>query len=151
MEIQLIEAKKEVMNCKAMLDKAYDMYSETEEEQEPRRIPRTRELKRALELEKPKEVELANKITWNEQFSILIDGNWEHWLDKVNQHLGNLLDKANQQNEIQRKMVKHYANKEMNARAKLKGAKAKIEALTHQKEKEKLDILDEASLHAKNT
>ncbi len=48
-------------------------------------------------------------------------------------------------------MEKDYANGERNAREKLKVAKAKIEALTHQKEKEKLDILVEASLHAQNT
>ena len=48
-------------------------------------------------------------------------------------------------------MEKHYAKRERNARAKLKATKAKLEALTHQKEKEKLDILAEASFHAQNT
>ena len=45
-------------------------------------------------------------------------------------------------------MAKHYANRERNARAKLKAKKEQIEALTHQKEKEKLEILAEASLQA---
>ena len=60
----------------------------------------------------------------------------------------NLLDKANKENGIQRMMVKHYAMRGKIARAKLKRAHAKIEALTKQEEKRRLDILVEASLHA---
>lgn len=45
-------------------------------------------------------------------------------------------------------MEKHYANRERNARAKLKAAKEKIESLAHQEEKTKLDILSKDSLQA---
>lgn len=134
--------------AKALLEEAYDRYGEPEEKQETRKRPRTRGLKRALELEKQNEAELANELTWNEKFAILVNENREHWLDKVNQHIEKLLDKANKQNKIQKKMAKHYANRERIAREKLKDAKERIEALTHQKEKEKLDILGEASLQA---
>jgi len=95
MEIKLIKGKREEMKAKALLDEASDRYGEFEEEQEPRKRPRTRGLKRALELEKQKEAELANELTWNEKFSILINENREHWIDKVNQHLEKLLDKTN--------------------------------------------------------
>jgi len=81
----------------------------------------------------------------------LVDENWEHWLDKVNQDLEKILDKSNQRNEIHRKMAKHYANIERNARENLKAVKAKIEALTHQKEKENIYIHVEASFHVQNT
>ena len=66
MEIQLIKAKREGKKSKALLDEAYGEYGEQQEEQVPRRRPRTRGLKRALELEKQKEVELANQLTLNE-------------------------------------------------------------------------------------
>ena len=54
--IQLIKEKREDEKVKALLDEAYGQYSE----QVTRRRPRTRGLKRALELEKQKEAQLAN-------------------------------------------------------------------------------------------
>jgi len=65
-------------------------------------------------------------------------------------HLKNLLEKAKKDNDIQRRMVKHYAMRDKIARAKLKRAHAKIEALTKKEKKKRLDILAEASLHASN-
>ena len=43
----------------------------------PRKRPSTRALKRALELERKKEVELANELTLNEQFAIIVNENQE--------------------------------------------------------------------------
>ena len=40
--------------------------------------PRARGLKRALELEKHKEAELANELTLNEHLAIMINENKEH-------------------------------------------------------------------------
>ena len=57
------------------------------------------------------------------------------------------LAKAQKDNDIQRKMAKHYAIRNKIARAKLKRAHAKIQALTKQEKKEKLEILAEVSLH----
>ena len=63
-----------------MLDEAYERYGETNEEEEkvPRKRTRTRGLKRALELERKKEVELANELNMNEQFAIMVNENREH-------------------------------------------------------------------------
>ena len=121
-------------------------FLEEQEEQEPRSRPRTRGLKRALALERKKEVELANQRTLNEQLAMVINENQEPWLDRPNEHLEKLLGKANKDNDILRRKIKHYAQRDKIAMAKLKRAYAKIEALTMQNEKKKLDILAEASL-----
>lgn len=84
----------------------------------------------------------------NEKFDILVNENQEHWLDKVNHHLEKLLNKSNQQNEIQKNMAKHYANRKRISRVKLKAAKEKIEALTKKKEEDKIEILAKESLMA---
>ena len=61
-----------------MLDEAYERYGETNEAEE--KVPR----KRALELERKKEIELANELTLNKQFSIIVNDNREKWLDRAN-------------------------------------------------------------------
>ena len=66
----------------------------------PRRRARTIGLNRALELEKHKDAELANELTLNEQFPRMINDNQEHWLERVKNHLENLLDKAKRDNNI---------------------------------------------------
>ena len=50
----------------------------------PRRRPRTRGLKMALELVMKKEVVLANKLALNEHFAVIFNENWEKWIDKDN-------------------------------------------------------------------
>jgi len=52
MEIQLIKAKREEMKAKELLDESYDRHGEPQQEKKSR--PRTRGLKRALELERQK-------------------------------------------------------------------------------------------------
>ena len=94
-----------------------------------------------MELEKQKEAELANELTLNEQFSKMVNEKWGHWLERVNNHLENLLNKGKRENKIHINMVKYYCRRNQIARAKLKAAKARIEALIHQGEKKKLDIL----------
>jgi len=68
----------------------------------------------------------------------------------VNGHLEHLLDKTNKDNGIQIRMEKYYAMRNKIARAKLKRAHEKIEALTKKEDKKRLDILAKASLHASN-
>ena len=114
----------------------------------PKRRPRTRGLKRALELEKEKEAQLANQLTLNEKMGQMVNENLEYWLERANTHLEYLLAKDNSDTEVQIRMAKYYAMRNKIAKGKFKRAHAKIEALTHQKEKDKLDILVEASLHA---
>lgn len=80
----------------------------------------------------------------------MINQDWEYWLDRVNDHLEKLLAKTKKDNDIQRRMEKHYAMRNQIARAKLKRAQAKIEKLTKKEDKRKLYILAEASLHASN-
>ena len=63
------------------------------EKQVPRRRPRTRGLKRALELEWQKERELVDELTLNEQFAVVINANQEKLLDRDNQNLERLLEK----------------------------------------------------------
>ena len=58
------------------------------------------------------------------------------------------MEKSKRDNDIQRKMDKHYAMRNKIARAKLKRALAKIRALTELKEKEKLNILADFSFQA---
>lgn len=45
-------------------------------------------------------------------------------------------------------MAKHYVYRVRISRAKLKAAKEKIEALTKEEDKRRLEIIAEASLHA---
>ena len=79
---------------------------------------------------------------------MVINEKREPLLDRANQHLENILENENKDNDILRKKVKHYAQKDKIAKAKLKRANAKIEALTMKNEKRKLDIPAEASLQA---
>jgi len=62
-----------------------------------------------LELEREKEAQLANQLTLNEQFGIMMNENWEYGLDRVNTHLEDLLAIANIDMKIQRRMTKYYA------------------------------------------
>lgn len=75
MEVQHIKEKREAEKAKALINEAYGEYSDHLEEQVPRKRSRARGLKRALELEKQKEVELANELTLNEQFSKMVSEN----------------------------------------------------------------------------
>ena len=105
-------------------------------------------MKRALELEREKEVELANELTLNEQFSIIVNENQEKWLDKANQHLEKLLEKENKDNDIFRRRAKNYFKKKQIVSSKLQKAKSRLETLTKKNEGEKLNILAEVSLQA---
>jgi len=78
----------------------------------------------------------------------MINENQEHWLEKVNQNLDNLLYKAKKDNEIQRRMAKYYCRRNQIARSKLKKMKSKPETQNIQEEKRKFDILAMASFHA---
>ena len=48
------------------------------------------------------EVELANELTLNVQFAIMVNENWENWLNKTIQNLENLLEKEKKDNDILR-------------------------------------------------
>ena len=76
-------------------------------------------MKKSLELERQKEVELEEQHTLNEELVKDIAENRESWLEKVNKHLETLLEKANRDVEMQRKMAKYYARRNQVARSKL--------------------------------
>lgn len=114
----------------------------------PRIRQRARGLNKALEQERKREEELANQLTLKDQLSEMVNENREYFLEKVNDHLENLLDNAKKDNDIPIKMAKHYAMRDKIARAKLKRAHGKIESLTRKEEKKRLDILAKASIHA---
>lgn len=76
--------------------------------------------------------------------------NRESWLERVRTHLETLLGNVNRDVELQRKMAKYYARRNQAVRSKLKRAHEKIDKLTKQEERRRLDILAEASLHASN-
>ena len=61
------------------------------------------------------------------------------------------LEKTQRDLGLQKKMAKHYALRNQIARAKLKRALAKIQALKEAKGKKNLEILFDASLQASQT
>ena len=61
-------------------------------------------------------------------------------------HLEGLLEKTKRDFDLQKKMARHYALRKKIARAKLKRSFENIQALKEAKDKEKLDILADASL-----
>ena len=71
-----------------------------------------------------------------------------NWLERASVHLEDQLEKTKRDLDMQKKMARHYALRNKIARAKLKRALAKIQALNEAKEKEKLHILDDVSLQA---
>jgi len=52
----------------------------------------------------------------------MINQDWEYWLDRVNENLEKLLENNKKENDIQRRVAKHYAMRNQIARAKLKRA-----------------------------
>lgn len=69
------------------------------------------------------------------------------WLDKVNGNLEKLLKKASRDNNLQMHMAMHYYTRNKVSHVRIKHLKKKLkENLTSQKDKEKLDLLVEASL-----
>ena len=148
-EVKYMIVQREEKKYKVMLDETLEKYGflDEQDEEAPRSRPRTRGLKRALALERQKEAHIANQLTLNEQLAMVINENREPWLARANKNLENILEKANKDNDLLRRRVKHHAQKEKIAMAKLKRANENIGDLTME-EKRKLDILAEASLQA---
>ena len=96
-----------------------------------------RGLKRALELERQRQREIVDEAMLDDQFLDMIKEDKEGWIQAINDHLEKFLKKSKKNSNIQRRMTKHYAKSERNARAKLKATNAKIESLTYQEKKKK--------------
>ena len=99
-------------------------------------------------MERQRQRETVEEAMLDDQFLEMIKEDKESWLQAIIEHLEMFLKKANKDSQIQQRIAKHYPKRERNTRAKLKAANEKIEALSHQKEKERLEILSEASLQA---
>ena len=79
-----------------------------------------------------------------------INNDRESWLDQVNLHLEKLLEKANRDKTILRRMACHYRARNMSAKARIRSLKAKLSKATKEakeaKEKDRFRILAEASV-----
>ena len=101
---------------------------------------KTRSLKKALQ-------QLRKKITVNELIDREINEYKEYWLGKVNDHLENLLRRANRDKRLQKHMAAHYYTRNLILREKVKQMKVRLrKTLINQKEKVKLYFLADATL-----
>ena len=80
-----------------------------------------------------------------------IEYDWEPWLERANTHLEEKLEKANRDLDLHRKMTKQYALRNQIARAKLKRALAKVQALKEEKGHRKMNLLADASIQVSQT
>ena len=105
-------------------------------------------LKKALARQREKESTLVEQLPLSEMLAMEIEYDWDPWLERANTHLEAKLEKANRDLDLQRKMTKHYALQNQIAKAKLKGALAKIKSLKEEKDQSNLGILAENSLQS---
>ena len=79
----------------------------------------------------------------------------ESFLERVNMHLDNMLNKADKDNTLLRHMARHYRAQNLSLRARIRSLKAKLRKATkrekREKEKDRLRILAEASLTQHST
>jgi len=74
-----------------------------------------------------------------------IEDDQESWLERVNIHLENVLEKANKEKKMLRHMAYHYLTWNKICKIRVKKLKAKLKrALRSKKEQDKLEILAEA-------
>ena len=85
-------------------------------------------MKKDLAREREKETELAEQLTPSELLAMEISYDREYWLERDNVHLEGQLEKAKRDIYLQKKMARHYAMRNIIARAKLKRALSKIQA-----------------------
>ena len=69
--------------------------------------PRTKGLKKTLKEEK-KHILLDEELELEDIITLEVNEDMEYWIDKVNDHLEKLLDKANRDNQLLRNMAHHY-------------------------------------------
>ena len=102
-------------------------FNDMEEEYQPRRKrPRTMGLKRALKKQKEEEAALFRSFPVTTLFTQEIENNREAWLERVNKHFYNKLERANRDLSLQRKMTGHYKKLNQFARRKLKVTQEKL-------------------------
>jgi len=76
-----------------------------------------------------------------------INADRESWFERDNIHLERLLEKVNREKTMLRCIAYHYMVRNMSWKARIKNLKAKLKkASKREKEHDRLQILDEASL-----
>ena len=116
------------------------------EEGQTRRRPRTMGLRKALAKQREEESTQAETNSLQELLALEIEHDMESWLERANTNLEAKLEKANRDLDLQRKMAKHYAQREQFARQELKKAKIQIKTLKEENDQASLGILAQASL-----
>jgi len=118
------------------------------QEQGIKNRPRTKGLKKAFK-EEEEHILLDEELELEDRIALKVNEDRKYLLDKVNDHLGKLLDKANRDNQLLRHMAHHYQAKNMICNIKVKQLENKLkEALKDQNEKGNLEMLAEASMRA---
>ena len=88
---------------------------------------------------------LDEYLNIEDKIALGINEDREYWLDKVNDHLEKLLDKANKDNHLLRHTAHNYQTRNTICNIKLKQLKNKLkETLKDKNERDNLEILDEA-------
>ena len=112
-------------------------------------------LKIALEKQKEEEAALFRSFPLTTLFTQEIEDNREAWLERVNKHLENKLERANRDLSLQRKMTWYYKKLNQFSRRKLKVTQEKLKVARKRcpvekvgKGTSKLEILASTSLHA---
>ena len=106
--------------------------------------------KRALKKEKEQNL-LDEELDIEDGIALETNENREYWLDKVNDHLEQLLEKSNMDNQPLRHITHHYQTKNMICNIKLKQLKNKLkETLKDKKDRNNLEMLVEESMRAWN-
>lgn len=72
-----------------------------------RKIPRKRDLKKALQ-EEQEQILLNEDLDLEDRIALEVHQDKEYWLNMVKGHLENLLEKENRGNQLLRHMVHHY-------------------------------------------
>lgn len=85
-----------------------------------RKRPRTIGLRKALQRERDQQKPPMEELTFEERIAMEINEDRQFRLDKVNFHVENLLDKANRDNKLQKKMAIHYYTRNQVAKVKIK-------------------------------
>ena len=118
----------------------------SDEEGQTRRRPRTMGLRKALEKQREEESTQEEQLSLQELLAMEIEHDRESWLERANIHLEAKLEKENKDLDLQRRMTKHYVQRNQFAREKLKKVQMEIEALERENSQANLSVLAQASL-----
>lgn len=109
-------------------------------------MPRIRGLKKSLQ-EEQEQILLNEDLDLEDRIALESHQDKEYWLNRVNEHLEKLIEKANIDNQLLKHVVHHYQTQNMIANVKMKQLENKLkEAKKHQKDEGNLEMLAEASM-----